>query len=77
MCIRSSRSVIYAVWYSLISLQFLYFLFDRHWASPDENWRGVVDDYVSVFSISRHFMLESLVFYLLDDSSDHALEVNF
>nr|PNR46344.1 hypothetical protein PHYPA_013463 [Physcomitrium patens] len=53
---------------------FLYFLFDRHWASPDENWRGVVDDYVSVFSISRHFMLESLVFYLLDDSSDHALE---
>ncbi|KAG0614561.1 hypothetical protein M758_6G186400 [Ceratodon purpureus] len=53
---------------------FLYFLFDRHWTGPDEHWRGVVDDYVGTFSIPRHFMLESLVFYLLDDSSNSALE---
>ncbi|KAG0627597.1 hypothetical protein M758_2G213700 [Ceratodon purpureus] len=53
---------------------FLYFLFDRHWASSDETWRGVVDDYAGTFSIPRHLLLESLVFYLLDDSSDHALE---
>ena len=53
---------------------FLYLLFDRHWASSDEGWREVVDDYTGTFSIPRHLMLESLVFYLLDDSSDHALE---
>lgn len=53
---------------------FLYFLFDRHWGLSDEKWREVVDDYASIFSIPRHLMLESLVFYLLDDSSDHALE---
>lgn len=62
--------------YSLILPQFLYFLFDRHWELPDENWREEVDDYVSTFNIPRHFMLESLVFFLLDDSSDHALEVS-
>lgn len=67
----------YMLWYSLILLQFLYFLFDRHWTVPDGNWRGVVDDYVATFSIPRHFMLESLVFYLLDDSSDQSLEVSF
>ncbi len=36
-----------------------------------------MDDYVRTFSIPRHFMLESLVFYLLDDCSEHALEVCF
>lgn len=35
-----------------------------------------MDDYVGTFSIPRHFMLESLVFYLLDDSNEQALEVN-
>ncbi|KAH9542271.1 hypothetical protein CY35_14G107700 [Sphagnum magellanicum] len=53
---------------------FLYYLFDRHWTLSHMNWRSIVDDYVRTFSIPRHFMLESLVFYLLDDCSEHALE---
>ncbi|KAL3682089.1 hypothetical protein R1sor_000111 [Riccia sorocarpa] len=53
---------------------FLYYLFDRHWTLTDASWRSTVDDYVKTFGITRPFMLESLLFYLLDDSSDAALE---
>lgn len=55
--------------------QFLYYLFDRHWTMPDENWRHIVDDFAATFSITRHSLLESLTFYLLDDQADEALQV--
>ncbi|XP_031247888.1 E3 ubiquitin-protein ligase HOS1 isoform X1 [Pistacia vera] len=53
---------------------FLYYLFDRHWTMPDENWRHIVDDFAATFSITRHSLLESLTFYLLDDHTDEALQ---
>lgn len=53
---------------------FLYYLFDRHWTMPDENWRHIVDDFAATFSITRHSLLESLTFYLLDDQTDEALQ---
>ncbi|CAA7409697.1 unnamed protein product [Spirodela intermedia] len=52
---------------------FLYYLFDRHWSTPDVNWRHIVDDFATSFNIHRRSVLESLVFYLLDDHSDEAL----
>lgn len=42
---------------------------------PDENWRHIVDDFAATFSITRHSLLESLTFYLLDDQTDEALQV--
>lgn len=56
-------------------MQFLYYLFDRHWTKPDAEWRHLVDDFASSFGISRHLVLESLTFYLLDDHSDQAVQV--
>lgn len=53
---------------------FLYYLFDQHWTMPDENWRHIVDDFAATFSITRHSLLESLTFYLLDDQADEALQ---
>ncbi|KAL3834991.1 hypothetical protein ACJIZ3_009727 [Penstemon smallii] len=53
---------------------FLYFLFDRHWTMPVEEWRHVVDDFAVTFSVTRHSLLESFAFYLLDDHSDEALK---
>ncbi|XP_059657605.1 E3 ubiquitin-protein ligase HOS1 [Cornus florida] len=53
---------------------FLYYLFDRHWTIPDEEWRYVVDDFAATFSISRHSLLESFTFYLLDDHTNEALQ---
>lgn len=52
---------------------FLYFLFDRHWTIPDDEWRNIVDDFAVTFGITRHSLLESFVFYLLDDHADEAL----
>ncbi|KAG2676354.1 hypothetical protein I3760_12G049200 [Carya illinoinensis] len=52
----------------------LYYLFDRHWEMPDETWRHFVEDFAATFSITRHSLLESLVFYLLDDHTDEALQ---
>ncbi|XP_022995656.1 E3 ubiquitin-protein ligase HOS1-like [Cucurbita maxima] len=52
----------------------LYYLFDRHWMMPDEKWRHVVEDFAASFSITRHSVLESFVFYLLDDHTDEALQ---
>ncbi|KAJ7003442.1 E3 ubiquitin-protein ligase HOS1-like [Populus alba x Populus x berolinensis] len=53
---------------------FLYYLFDRHWAMPDESWRHIVDDFSATFGITRHSLLESLTFYLLDDHTEAALQ---
>lgn len=53
---------------------FLYYLFDRHWSMPDEKWKHIVDDFAATFCITRHFLLESLTFYLLDDHKDEALQ---
>ncbi|XP_022158002.1 E3 ubiquitin-protein ligase HOS1 [Momordica charantia] len=52
----------------------LYYLFDRHWTMPDEKWRHIVEDFAASFSITRHSILESYVFYLLDDHTDEALQ---
>ncbi|CAL0314315.1 unnamed protein product [Lupinus luteus] len=53
---------------------FLYYLYDRHWTIPDEEWRHIVDDFSATFNISRHSLLESLTFYLLDDHTEEALQ---
>ncbi|KAL1548010.1 RING-type E3 ubiquitin transferase [Salvia divinorum] len=53
---------------------FLYFLFDRHWTIPEDKWRDIIDDFAVTFCITRHSLLESFVFYLLDDHTDEALE---
>ncbi|XWS62022.1 hypothetical protein CRYUN_Cryun07bG0175100 [Craigia yunnanensis] len=52
---------------------FVYYLFDRHWSRPEEEWRHIVDDFAASFGISRHSLLESFTFCLLDDHSDEAL----
>ncbi|KAE8671738.1 2-oxoglutarate and Fe(II)-dependent oxygenase superfamily protein isoform 1 [Hibiscus syriacus] len=52
---------------------FVYFLFDRHWRRPEEEWRDIIDDFASSFGISRHSLLESFAFCLLDDHSHEAL----
>ncbi|PSS11557.1 E3 ubiquitin-protein like [Actinidia chinensis var. chinensis] len=53
---------------------FLYYLFDRHWPKPEEEWRPVIDDFAATFNITRHSLLESFTFYLLDDHTDDALQ---
>ncbi|GAB4850812.1 hypothetical protein Ancab_030112 [Ancistrocladus abbreviatus] len=53
---------------------FLYYLFDRHWTLPKEDWRQFLDDFAATFSTARHSLLESLTFYLLDDHTEEALE---
>ncbi|KAK7406290.1 hypothetical protein VNO78_07913 [Psophocarpus tetragonolobus] len=53
---------------------FLYYLYDRHWSIPEEEWRHILEDFAATFSISRHSLLESLTFYLLDDHTEEALQ---
>ncbi|XP_073099415.1 E3 ubiquitin-protein ligase HOS1-like [Elaeis guineensis] len=53
---------------------FLYYLFDRHWTLPDGEWKYLVDDFAASFGITRHSLLESFVFYLLDDHTFPALQ---
>lgn len=53
---------------------FLYYLFDRHWTRPHQEWIHIVDDFAASFCISRHSLLESLAFYLLDDHLDEAIQ---
>ncbi|KAI4327152.1 hypothetical protein L6164_019648 [Bauhinia variegata] len=53
---------------------FLYYLYDRHWTLPDEEWREIIEDFAATFNISRHSLLESLAFYLLDDHTEEALQ---
>ncbi|XP_012070039.1 E3 ubiquitin-protein ligase HOS1 isoform X2 [Jatropha curcas] len=52
----------------------LYYFFDRHWTMPDDCWRHIVDDFAATFGITRHALLESLAFYLLDDHTDETLK---
>ncbi|XP_039022613.1 E3 ubiquitin-protein ligase HOS1-like [Hibiscus syriacus] len=52
---------------------FVYYLFDRHWRRPEEEWRDIIDDFASSFGIIRHSLLESFIFCLLDDHSHEAL----
>ncbi|XP_024003814.1 E3 ubiquitin-protein ligase HOS1 isoform X2 [Eutrema salsugineum] len=53
---------------------FLYYLFDRHWTTPEKYWKHIIDDFAATFGITRHSLLESSVFYLLDDHSEEALQ---
>lgn len=53
---------------------FLYYIFDRHWTRPEVEWRHLIDDFAASFGLSRHLVLESLVFYLLDDHTDLSLQ---
>uniref|UniRef100_A0A1J3IJS6 E3 ubiquitin-protein ligase HOS1 n=1 Tax=Noccaea caerulescens TaxID=107243 RepID=A0A1J3IJS6_NOCCA len=53
---------------------FLYYLFDRHWTTPERHWKHIIDDFAATFGITRHSLLESFVFYLLDDHSEEALQ---
>ncbi|CAN1834800.1 E3 ubiquitin-protein ligase HOS1 [Linum perenne] len=54
--------------------QFLYYIFDRHWTMPDDSWRSIVDDFAATFGVTRHSLIESLTFYLLDDDTDDAVK---
>ncbi|MBA0609666.1 hypothetical protein Godav_021682, partial [Gossypium davidsonii] len=56
---------------------FVYYLFDRHWSRPEEEWRDIVDDFATSFGINRHSLLESFIFCLLDDHTDEALRESF
>ncbi|XWS49703.1 hypothetical protein CRYUN_Cryun12cG0026000 [Craigia yunnanensis] len=40
---------------------------------PEEEWRHIMDDFAASFGISRHSLLESFTFCLLDDHTDEAL----
>ncbi|XVE57610.1 hypothetical protein DITRI_Ditri04bG0104100 [Diplodiscus trichospermus] len=53
-------------------MQFVYYLFDRHWSRREEEWRHIVD-FASSFGINRYSLLESFTFCLLDDHADEAL----
>ncbi|CAN6807906.1 unnamed protein product [Brassica oleracea] len=53
---------------------FLYYMFDQHWTTPEKYWKHIIDDFAATFGVSRHSLLESFVFYLLDDPSEEALQ---
>lgn len=53
---------------------FLYYLYDRHWSMPEDRWRHFIEDFAASFGINRHLLLESLIFYLLDDLNDEAMQ---
>ncbi|KAF2583519.1 hypothetical protein F2Q68_00001708 [Brassica cretica] len=40
-----------------------------HWTAPEKYWKHIIDDFAATFGVSRHSLLESFVFYLLDDPS--------
>lgn len=53
---------------------FLYFMFDRQWTVPDDEWRHIIDDFAATFGVTRHSLLESFTFFLLDDEGVPALK---
>lgn len=55
--------------------KFLYFMFDRQWTVPDDEWRHIIDDFAATFGVTRHSLLESFTFFLLDDEGVAALKV--
>ncbi|KAE9459388.1 hypothetical protein C3L33_08706, partial [Rhododendron williamsianum] len=56
------------------SADFLYYLFDRQWTRPEMEWRYIIDDFAASFNLTRHSLVESFSFYLLDDHTDDALQ---
>lgn len=38
-------------------------------------WRYIIDDFAASFNLTRHSLVESFSFYLLDDHTDDALQV--
>lgn len=50
-------------------------MFDRQWTVPDEEWRHIIDDFAATFGVTRHSLLESFTFFLLDDEGALALKV--
>ncbi|KAJ4807003.1 ubiquitin-protein ligase [Rhynchospora pubera] len=53
---------------------FLYYLIDRHGMRPDSDWRFLLDDFCAAFGVTSQALTECMVFYLLDNHSDQALE---
>ncbi|KAI4311641.1 hypothetical protein MLD38_036520 [Melastoma candidum] len=53
---------------------FLYYLYDRHWTEDGKGWRDILDDFAVSFKVTRHLLLESHTFYLLDDHTEQALK---
>ncbi|KAK4364456.1 hypothetical protein RND71_015814 [Anisodus tanguticus] len=53
---------------------FLYFMFDRQWTVADEEWRRIIDDFAATFGVTRHSLLESFTFFLLDDGGVPAMK---
>ncbi|KAF3508611.1 hypothetical protein F2Q69_00001966 [Brassica cretica] len=45
-----------------------------HWTTPEKYWKYIIDDFAATFGVCRHSLLESFVFYLLDDPSEEALQ---
>ncbi|PHT30214.1 hypothetical protein CQW23_30199 [Capsicum baccatum] len=43
---------------------------------PDEGWRHINDDFSATFGVTKHSLLESFTFSLLDDEGVPALKVN-
>ncbi|KAI8523010.1 hypothetical protein RHMOL_Rhmol13G0041300 [Rhododendron molle] len=41
---------------------------------PEKEWRCIVDDFATTFNLTRHSVVESFSFYLLDDHTDDALQ---
>lgn len=44
---------------------------------PEDRWRHFIEDFAASFGINRHLLLESLIFYLLDDLNDEAMQVSY
>ncbi|KAM3199873.1 hypothetical protein P3L10_032233 [Capsicum annuum] len=40
---------------------------------PDEGWRHIIDDFSATFGVTKHSLLESFTFSLLDDEGVPAL----
>lgn len=56
--------------------QFLYYLYDRFWGRPAEQWQAAVVNYCTAFHLPDFFRVECLVFFLLDHNSEEALQVS-
>ncbi|GAQ82825.1 hypothetical protein KFL_001250210 [Klebsormidium nitens] len=53
---------------------FLYYLYDRFWGRPAEEWQAVVCDYCTAFHLPDFFRIECLLFFLLDNDALEALQ---
>lgn len=57
----------------VIHYQLLCYLFDQHCILLQMNWNWIMDDYMHTFILPIYLILESVVFYLLDDCSEGGL----